>query len=142
MRASLLLLAIFALGGPCLADDGDWRDARPDDFKDTPSAAARAAVPNQALSVSGDFDGDGRADAARLMVSVKAGVYAVVVEFARPAGPARLLVAAAPLADLGAVGLDAERHGRRADLVIFTFDGARQVVRFERGRLAVRWPGS
>lgn len=130
---------VWALAGAAGAADGDWRAARADDFKDTPHAAERALLPGQALSAAGDFDGNGVRDAARLMVSGREGVFAVVLNLRTRSGEGRMLLVAAPLAQLGPVGLAVERRGRRDELVVFTFDGARQYVRLERGRAAVRW---
>lgn len=133
------MVSVCALAGGAAAADGDWRQARSGDFMDTPHAAERAAMPGSALSATGDFDGDGTRDAARLMVSPKEGVYAVVLNLRTPGGDARMLLVAAPLAQLGPVGLSKTRREGRDELVIFTFDGAKAYVRLERGRVAVRW---
>jgi hypothetical protein len=130
---------LWSLAGAAGAADGDWRQARADDFKHTPHAAERGTLPGSALSATGDFDGNGLRDAARLMVSPKAGVFAVVLNLRTPGGDARMLLVAAPLAQLGPVGLSKARRDGRDELVIFTFDGAKAFVRLERGRIEVRW---
>lgn len=136
-RAAIVLLAVAA--APVLAAEPEgWRPARPDDFLDTPHAARRAALPGHGLSASGDFDGNGRRDAARLMVDAARGEYVVAVDLRARTGEVRVKLASAPLHQLGAAGLAVER-GRPDRLVVFTFDGARQRVWFEGGRVRTRW---
>lgn len=140
VRRAAALIGAFSLAGAASAQDADgWRQARPDDFVDTPHAAARAAMAGSALSASGDFDANGARDAARLMVNVRLRVYGVMVDLrTREGESATVLLATAPLHQLVAAGLDVAR-GRPDQLVIFTFDGARQFVRLDDGRVRTRW---
>lgn len=138
----LLLYVLFGLclsAGAASGQDADgWRPARPEDFVDTAWQAERAARAAYALGVTGDFDGDGRRDAARLMVNRRLGLYAVSIDLRRVAGLQRVTLATAPLYGLEAAGLDV-RPGRPDTLVIFTFGGARQFVTFRDGRVRTRW---
>lgn len=137
-----ILNALFGLSlvaGSAAAQDADgWRPARPDDFVDTPWSEARAARPGMALSASGDFDGNGVRDAAWLTVNTRLGLYAVEADLRGRTGFVRLRLASAPLHALGVAGLEVA-PGRPDTLVIFSFGGARQFVRFHAGRVTTRW---
>ena len=87
--ASAALLAA-GLAAPLLAGDLPpialttqlgYLEARPDMFR-SPNDAVRAASPNGYFAVSGDFDGDGRTDEARILIKKngKEGMMVAVID--------------------------------------------------------------
>jgi len=110
----------------------------------------RLARDDHYLSATGDFDGDGRADVARLMVQREENIAALFVTLARDAQPWSRRLASVPLAEVVRLGVllrprgdfrtncnmgvsddracgDVSEIGDNDNLTLFTFESATRV---------------
>ncbi len=72
---------------------------------------SRLAHPHHHLADTGDFDGDGQEDVARLFVQRDEGVSALFVTLARDAAPWAHRLATVPLAEVVRLGVVTRKHG-------------------------------
>lgn len=94
-RTIILLLGISLLSAPAAAkknpsDEESWRAPTAVELGAPQDQKWRDASPTRYLTLSGDFDGDGKPDEARLMVRGDGKAYALFVKLAARDAPIKL----------------------------------------------------
>lgn len=113
LRLTAGLAAILtALSGPSAAAPVEappgWSQPAPADLAGE-DAASRRASPSRYLSSTADFNGDGKADEARILVNRSAGTYGVFIFPGGLEGPTKLHEG--PLAEVSRTGIDTAPAG-------------------------------
>ena len=86
-----------------------FREATVTDFKSTPQELTRRADESGFLAVTADFDGDGKADEARILLNEKRGVAYVVAVIQSAAKVDTYVLSQMPLPDANNVGITLAR---------------------------------
>jgi hypothetical protein len=142
MRSPILLLAAAALDSSA-ASAGPFprtslllvgfREATVADFAGTPGEAARRADPNGLMAVSGDFNGDGRTDEARILLNEADGTAYVVAAIEREAKLDTYVLLPGSLEDAANIAIrlaPPKAAGGNPGIAIFTFsDGESAGIR-------------
>jgi hypothetical protein len=144
MKSILLFLAAAAVtAAPATADPlphanlnlAGFREATLADFDGTPGAAARRADPNGLLAASGDFNGDGRTDEARILLNEAEGSAYVVAAIATAGEAETHLLLSMTLSEAADVAIrlaPAKAPESNPGIALFTFtDGESGGIRMD-----------
>lgn len=120
--AGFIGLALLLIAGPTLAGEfprtallaAGFREAQLNDFAGTANYQARAATPSAMLAVTGDFDGDGEADEARLLLNAERKLAYVAATIMKADKLDTHVLASMPLADAGRIAISAAKCSRGA----------------------------
>ena len=101
-----ILISVAAAAQTFMRFDPDWREPTEVDLGSPSDRKWRDADPSRFLFVSGDFNGDGVPDFARLKVSRKGSGYALIVELSQKGAPSKIIkLGEFPMADFPAMGI-------------------------------------
>lgn len=129
-------LALLLIAGPTLAGEfprtallaAGFREAQLSDFAGTAGYEIRAAAPSARLAVTGDFNGDGDADEARLLLNPERKLAYVAATIMQADKLDTYVLASVPLADAGRILISATecKRGtvRQTGIVIYDLERA------------------